>query len=221
MLRQVVLAALLLATAACVSPEEHRKATGANAALQATIASMSEHQRKLAAENESLRKSLEGLRAQAVDADALREKNARLDELLKRYQQGEPGSIPGVEFVRTPEGMAFRVLGGVLFAPGRIEITDQGQKTLLQLIPDLKRQGKKVRVDGHTDDQPIVHSQWGTNLRLSVERSLAVADFLIKNGLDAASVGVAGYGEYRPTEPGSTEASRQRNRRVELLMLDQ
>jgi outer membrane protein OmpA-like peptidoglycan-associated protein len=57
-------------------------------------------------------------------------------------------------------------------------------------------------------------------LRLSVERSLAVVDFLIKNGLPAERVGVAGFGEYRPTTAGDGEDAKQQNRRVEILMLD-
>ena len=79
----------------------------------------------------------------------------------------------------------------------------------------------KIRVDGHTDDTPIQRSQWGTNLRLSVERAMVVAEFLIQTGgLKADHIGVAGYGEFRPAVQGTDEASRQKNRRVELLMLD-
>jgi chemotaxis protein MotB len=84
----------------------------------------------------------------------------------------------------------------------------------------LQREGKRVRVDGHTDDTPIQYSQWGTNLRLSVERSMSVVDFLIKSGLPAERVGVAGFGEYRPAVAGNGDDARQQNRRVEILMLD-
>ena len=59
-----------------------------------------------------------------------------------------------------------------------------------------------------------------TNLRLSVERSLAVADFLEHAGLPANRICVAGYGEHRPTEQAKDDAARQKNRRVEILMLD-
>jgi chemotaxis protein MotB len=66
-----------------------------------------------------------------------------------------------------------------------------------------------------------VRSQWGTNLRLSVERAISVADFLIQNAqLPAERIGVAGYGEFRPAVEGATDAARQKNRRVEILLLD-
>jgi flagellar motor protein MotB len=212
---------VLLSAAACVSPKEHNEVLSANKALRAEIDSLAQTQQATQRENERLRGELERLGKQAADADWIREQKAKLDELLKQYPQGGGGSsMPGVEVVRTGEGIAFRVLGGVLFASGQNQISEQGQKTLQQLIATLQKEGKRVRVDGFTDDQPIQHSQWGTNLRLSVERSMAVAEFLIKAGLPAERVGVAGFGEFRPAVEGKTEDARQKNRRVEILMLD-
>ncbi|MGE3173200.1 MAG: flagellar motor protein MotB [Planctomycetota bacterium] len=203
-----------------MSPEEHRRVTGANQSLKAEIASLTKTWNAVSQENERLRAELDRVGKQAADADWIREQKAKLDKLLGQYQDGAPSAVPGVELVQTNEGLAFRVLGGVLFAPGRIEISEQGKQTLAQLIDTLRREGKRVRVDGHTDDTPITHSRWGTNLRLSVERSLAVADFLIQSGLSADQVGVAGFGEYRPTIAATTDEARQKNRRVEILMLD-
>jgi chemotaxis protein MotB len=219
-MRSTLALAAMISLAACVSPEEHRRVLGANTALKAEIASLTGTQHAIARENEQLRADLERVGKQAADADWIREQKAKLDKLLAQYQDGGQSAVPGVELVRTSEGLAFRVLGGVLFPPGRIEISDQGKQLLGKLIATLQQEGKRVRVDGHTDDTPITHSQWGTNLRLSVERSLAVADFLIKSGLPSDKVGVAGFGEFRPTEAAATDAARQKNRRVEIVMLD-
>jgi chemotaxis protein MotB len=219
-MRSTIALVVLLSAAACVSPKEHNEVLSANKALKAEMDSLEKTQRATQQENERLRGELERLGKQAADADWIREQKAKLDELLKQFPQGSSGSMPGVEVVRTGEGIAFRVLGGVLFAPGQNQISEQGQKTLGQLVATLQKEGKRVRVDGHTDDTPIAHSQWGTNLRLSVERSMAVADFLIKSGLPAERVGVAGFGEYRPAVEGKTDEARQKNRRVEILMLD-
>jgi len=214
----LMMAALVLASAACVNPETHRAALGANNALQAQIADLAESCKKLSVENERLKGEVADLSKRAVDAAYLEEKSKKLDQLLSTYGAGTPSAQAGVELVSTAEGYAFRVAGGVLFAPGQNTLSEQGRHTLTELAASLANQ--KVRVEGHTDDTPIQRSQWGTNLRLSVERAMVVADFLTQSGgLKADSISVAGYGEFRPAVQGNDEASRQKNRRVELLML--
>lgn len=212
--------ALLPLLAACVSPEQHRQLRSANETLQAQNAALTDAQRELTKRNDLLRAEIERLGKNVADAAWIADQKAKLDELLKRYEGGV-GNIEGVQVVRTAEGVAFRVLGGVLFAPGKAEISEQGKQTLAKVIATLRSEGKRIRVDGHTDDQSIRSSPWGTNLRLSVERSLAVADLLINSGVPEDKIAVAGFGEWRPSVAGKDEAARQQNRRVEILMLDQ
>jgi flagellar motor protein MotB len=215
----LILAVLSLSAAACVTPEAHRQVVGANSALQAEIAGMAESQKTLAAENERLRAQVGDLSKRAADAAWIDEQKKKLASLLAKYGEGTQSAAEGVELISTPEGYAFRVAGGVLFSSGQNTLSEQGKKTLSDLASSLE--GRRVRVEGHTDDVPIQRSQWGTNLRLSVERSMAVADYLIQTArLPAARVGVAGYGEYRPAVQGSDEAARQKNRRVEILLLE-
>jgi chemotaxis protein MotB len=215
----LMIAALFLASAACVNPETHRAALAANNVLQGQIADLSDNIKKLSAENERLRSEVGDLSKRAADASWIEEQKAKINELLAKYGAGTPSAQAGVEFVKTDEGYAFRVAGGVLFAPGQNTLSEQGKSTLKELATKLAT--LKIRVEGHTDDTPIQRSQWGTNLRLSVERAMVVADFLIQTGgLKADRIGVAGYGEYRPAVQGTDDASRQKNRRVELLMLE-
>lgn len=214
----MILAAILTA-AACVSPEAHRKVVGANAALQAEIAGMADQLKALAARNDSLAAQNQDLSARAADAAWIDEQKKKIADLLAKYGAGSPNAVSGVEMVRTAEGYAFRVAGNVLFSSGQNSLSDQGKRTLTELASSL--QGRRIRVEGHTDDQPIVRSQWGTNLRLSVERAMSVADYLTQAaGLPAQSVSVAGYGEYRPAVEGASDDARKTNRRVEILMLE-
>lgn len=208
-----------LMAAACVSPEAHRQVVAANTVLQGQIAGMADAQRQLEAENARLRGQVDDLGKRAADAAWIEDQKRKIGDLLAKYGAGTPSAQNGVELVQTAEGYAFRVAGGVLFASGQNTLTEQGKKTLSELVASLG--DRRIRVEGHTDDVPIQRSQWGTNLRLSVERSMVVADYLINaGGLKADHVGVAGYGEYRPALAGNDDASRQKNRRVEILMLD-
>ncbi|MEO6593398.1 MAG: OmpA family protein [Planctomycetota bacterium] len=218
-MKYTLILATLLASAACVSPETHRRALGANDALRAEIDGLRKAQMVLGPENDRLRAEVRDLGTRAADAAWIDEQKKKLGDLLAKYGAGTPAAVSGVELVSTAEGYAFRVAGGVLFSPGQNALSEQGKRTLAELVSSLA--GRRVRVDGHTDDTPIQRSQWGTNLRLSVERSMAVADYLIHTGgIKADLVGVAGFGEFRPAVEGADEAARQKNRRVEILMLD-
>lgn len=209
------LVALLSATA-CVSPEAHRKLQGANEKLRAESAGMADSLRTLSAENERLRAENERLAGRAADVDWIEAQKKKLQELLA---SGPQVDRRGVSVVQTKEGMAIRVEGSVLFASGSNALTTEGKRTLDSLRETLA--GRRLRVEGHTDDAPITRSQWGTNLRLSVERSMAVADHLIKAvGLPAAQVSVAGYGEFLPAVPNTDDSSRAQNRRVEILLIE-
>ena len=64
-------------------------------------------------------------------------------------------------------------------------------------------------------------------VRLPVWRARTVLVFLISNvdsrdgggGLDAARLHAAGYGETDPVAPNDTAADREKNRRVELVLM--
>ena len=72
-----------------------------------------------------------------------------------------------------------------------------------------------IQVVGHTCDL-------GTdeyNLRLSQRRASSARQFLLERGLDQVAINATGEGEANPRYPNDTEASRQRNRRVEIEFL--
>jgi chemotaxis protein MotB len=82
-----------------------------------------------------------------------------------------------------------------------------------------------VYIEGHTDATPIKSAHFQNNWELSAARAAvtfnklveyAPALGLLKNDRHEALIGVSGYGEYRPLDPGSSENAMQKNRRIEL-----
>ena len=69
-----------------------------------------------------------------------------------------------------------------------------------------------ISVNGHTDDVGSVEY----NQKLSERRAQAVRDYLVKAGLSAEILSVTGHGKSLPLLPGTSEAARAKNRRVEL-----
>jgi flagellar motor protein MotB len=57
------------------------------------------------------------------------------------------------------------------------------------------------------------------NLKLSLDRAVSIADFLIKNGVKKERISVSAYGQYRPLDTNLTAEGRSKNRRVEINII--
>lgn len=91
-------------------------------------------------------------------------------------------------------------------------------KVILNEAAALLNQHERVVVEvaGHTDS--IGTDQY--NQGLSERRANAVRDYLVEKGVRASRMTAVGYGESRPVATNDTDAGRQENRRVELVVLD-
>ena len=79
-----------------------------------------------------------------------------------------------------------------------------------------------VRIDGHTDNDPIIKSKylWESNHDLSAGRALSVLHYLVKKGhIEVKRIHIAGYGPNRPIASNNNKAGKRKNRRVEFLIL--
>ncbi|MNY60164.1 Peptidoglycan-associated lipoprotein precursor [compost metagenome] len=77
---------------------------------------------------------------------------------------------------------------------------------------DLKANGNRVVLEGHTDER-------GTreyNMALGERRAKAVQRYLVLQGVSPAQLELVSYGEERPVATGNDEQSWAQNRRVEL-----
>lgn len=75
---------------------------------------------------------------------------------------------------------------------------------------------QRIAIYGHTDNVAPDHY----NLTLSQGRAEAVVNYLINKGIDPVRLSATGYGETQPIDTNDTEEGRQKNRRVELELLD-
>lgn len=204
----------------CVSMAEHQKVAAANRALQEQRDELERYAEGLASENDRLKGENQQLQGTVKDAAWVKRQREQMEDWLARYKDKGPSNVPGVRKFETAEGSGYEIKGDVVFNSGQAELTEAGKTTLRQLVADLEQDGRTIRVDGHTDGDPIRRSSWKTNLRLSANRALAVADFLIKAGLPMERVTVAGFGANRQRVEETDGASKRRNRRVEIMLLN-
>ena len=132
------------------------------------------------------------------------------------------GSQKGIRIV----GDRFVFQSEVLFAKGAAEIGGAGKVQLHQLAKTLLEVSQKIpididwvlRVDGHTDKDPIKTTRFPSNWELSSARAISVVQLLIKQGLPPNRLAATGFGEFQPLENRNDEIGKRRNRRIELKL---
>jgi outer membrane protein OmpA-like peptidoglycan-associated protein len=130
-----------------------------------------------------------------------------------------PPQIAGTETTADPVAgtVTVRVPGDVLFDPGQAMIRSTARTTLDNVAAALRKDypGKQIRVEGHTDADPIRVSKWKSNQELSEARAKAVKDYLASKGVSATTLTTQGFGADRP----KSKTDKAMNRRVEIVVV--
>lgn len=118
---------------------------------------------------------------------------------------------------RTEEGIKFTLSSDLLFPTNSSYLTEKAKVELSKLSKLLNAdKSKKVRVDGHTDSTGEAnYNQW-----LSEKRAASVKKFLEDAGVSAARITTKGLGQTKPVSDNKTPEGRQKNRRVEVVILN-
>lgn len=132
------------------------------------------------------------------------------------------GERPDIRVV----GDRFVFQSEVLFPSGSAELEQQGRQQLDQLATTLIDISKTIppeidwvlRIDGHTDKNPIRTVEFPSNWELSAKRAINVVRYLEARGVPANRLAAAGFAEFRPLEPGEAPEVYRRNRRIELKL---
>jgi chemotaxis protein MotB len=78
----------------------------------------------------------------------------------------------------------------------------------------------KISVEGHTDDIPINGGSFRSNWGLSTARAVAFAqELFIAPEMDENRFQIVGHADKQPLIPNTDDAARERNRRVEIVIL--
>ncbi|GGY65964.1 peptidoglycan-associated lipoprotein [Cellvibrio zantedeschiae] len=100
----------------------------------------------------------------------------------------------------------------VYFEFNKYDLSPEARAILLAHAEKLKGSSAAVRLEGHASEE----GSREYNMALGEKRAKAARDFLVLQGVKAASLEVVSYGEERPVATGHDEASYTQNRRVEI-----
>ena len=206
---------------------------------RAQIALLNQQIDQLKTQLSSIATSLELKQQQTREKDALianlgQKLNVALAakvEELQQYRSEFFGKLRNLLSNRsgiTIVGDRFVFQSEVLFPVGSAELTQAGVAQMTTLAVTIKDIASEIpndlhwvlRVDGHTDPQPVKGGQFASNWELSAQRAITVVKLLIADGVPPDHLAATAFGEYQPFGPGDTPDAYSKDRRIELRLTD-
>lgn len=119
------------------------------------------------------------------------------------------------------KGLVITFVSEVLFDSGKAKLRADSLPKLDKVVPVLNTTVSDlyIGIEGHTDNQPIKKSGWASNWELSTARALSVLHALSERGVNEPRLSATGFGEYKPVATNDSKEGRQKNRRVEIVIL--
>ncbi len=143
---------------------------------------------------------------------------AGVGHMMDKQEQQMSQSLANSEAVavqRSGDLLAVTLKGDVSFASNSSVVLPGVYSELDRIASSLSQYPQTVvRVEGHTDSVGAEDF----NLDLSRRRAEAVKNLLMQRGIDGSRMEVAAFGESNPVATNATEAGRQMNRRVVIMI---
>lgn len=175
------------------------------------IASMDKH---------GLESKVEQLTRQISKAAPVKVPEIKVSVLTKELQN-KLGQTTGITVKQNDDGLVISLADNILFTPGNAVLNPNAQQKLDGIADLLRQQPHAIRVEGHTDNSPIATSQYPSNWELSTARATHIIQYLIRShGFSAGRLSAAGYGEFHPIAKNSSIEGKQKNRRVDIVILN-
>ncbi len=127
-----------------------------------------------------------------------------------------------LEVKLTLQGLVISMREAAFFRPGDAAVQPVSYPMVQKLAQVMTDLPNAVRLEGHTDSNPIANSRFRSNWELSAARSIAMMELLTgKFEIARERVSIAGFADVQPVAPNDSEVNRARNRRVDVVILSQ
>ena len=120
---------------------------------------------------------------------------------------------------RTDLWLEVEINSDILFQSGSASLDFGAQELLSRLASVLRDLPNPIRIEGYTDDRPIATTQFPSNWELSAARAASVVHLFVRERFAPERLVMVGYGQFRPKAANDTDAGRNANRRVVLMVL--
>jgi len=135
--------------------------------------------------------------------------------LAKEIQDGK------VEVNLEPRGLVVS-LKQTAFFPSGTDVVDPNTAPIVEKLAEaLNAVSNPLRIEGHTDSQPIHTARFRSNWELSAARSIAMMELLAtRYNVDRSRVAITGFADNSPEASNDTPEGRAKNRRVDVVIMN-
>jgi chemotaxis protein MotB len=138
------------------------------------------------------------------------------DSLSKEIAMGR------VEVRMERRGLVISLKEATFFPSGGDTVDPRTLPTLAIIATEIGKHPNPIRLEGHTDSKPISTSRFRSNWELSAARGIAMLDlFAGRFGIPRNRMAIAGFADTAPVASNDTEEGRARNRRVDIVVLNE
>jgi len=121
-------------------------------------------------------------------------------------------------------GIVVSLASDFFFGSGKADFGDSSEAVLKKLFGLFNSTAGNIRIEGHTDDIPIIlgsslSQRFPSNWELSSQRAVNVLKYLEKIGIERKRMSAAAFADTRPDKPNDSYEGRAYNRRVEIVIL--
>ena len=120
---------------------------------------------------------------------------------------------------RTALTLEVEIKADILYASGSALLTSQARPIIERVAAILAPHENPIRVEGHTDNVPISTLTFPSNWELSAARATSVVRLFSEQGVTPERLSIQGHGEYKPVADNASEAGRNKNRRVVIVIM--
>lgn len=207
---------ILLYSMSSVSLEKFQEASnsiqsafnGGDSVIEGSTATDTETKTEI--ETETIEETIE----ETIDPELIEMYN----EVVAFLKANEMTAQASVEYDQ--DGIYVNIQESILFGSGSAIIADSGKSTLNDLGELIKQFENDVVVEGYTDNVPMNNSLFSSNWELSTGRALSVLRYLSEERqVNPTRLSAKGYGEYHPIAPNDTEENKEKNRRVNIVLV--
>lgn len=151
--------------------------------------------------------------------EAIEAMRRRIEKKFKGFLLEKPGMMTAVTLHVEGKKLMVRLSVAHFFDPMQAALRPEVIPILDVVADELASMHRPIRIEGHTDDTPVLGTRYRDNWDLSASRAASVTSYIERAHRVAGNLlSAAGYGDSRPIASNDTAVGQELNRRIDLVV---